>query len=333
MIAAVRKCGVCKTPGHNRRRCPTKTSKGKIVFNYIPLVSYIIDFIVTENSYKELYNLSKVSINFEKAVHFITRKVFEIDNENNSIFYNRNITFIQSFPQVRKLNISYPYRSLENKIGEFRHMSSFTQLTYLNISYNNKLPQNVLSYFKNNINLQHLKISHCPKINNESLDYLKYFPNLTYLNVRLCTITNLQFLKYCPNIETLKVDCSHISNNSFVHLKLCPVLKNLSLDNCVNMNDSGFTNICSLSLLEKFHIRDAPAITNNVTMHLKQLKHLIIEHCHRITDMIYLKNVPKLYREYGYMEVYDEHIKYTFNVGNHVECVEGDGEYCRVIIK
>ena len=33
-----------------------------------------------------------------------------------------------------------------------------------------------------------------------------------------------------------------------------------------------------------------------------------------------------------YMGVYDEHTKYTFNVLDHVECVEGDGEYCRVII-
>ena len=48
--------------------------------------------------------------------------------------------------------------------------------------------------------------------------------------------------------------------------------------------------------------------------------------------MLCLKNVPKLYREYMYMGVYDEHTKYTFNVLDHVECVEGDGEYCRVII-
>ena len=341
MTMTARKCGICNESGHNRRRCLKKTTKGKIIFNYTPLVSYILEFIVTRNSYKELYDLSNVSKIFQKSVHFITRELFEIENEYfmnsrgdcisriqytskipsvmvlderkrdeeyylNYLFSNRTFKYIQSVSQIRKLDMNYKWACASEKqmiSTGFKHACSLTQLTHLNLSYNNKLPKNVLSYFRKNINLQYLNISQCAKIKNESLSYLEYFPNLTYLNLRGIKITNLNFLIHCPKLKILKLQNTHITDNNLVNLKSCPNLEALSFSDCPKITTKGFNHLCCLSSLKKFHVLYAPLIDNDVMLYLKtlpSLNHLIMELCKNVTDMSSLNHVGELYRELWY---------------------------------
>ena len=341
MTMTAHKCGICNESGHNRRRCLKKTTKGKIIFNYTPLVSYILEFIVTRNSYNELYDLSKVSKIFQKSVNFITRELFEIENEYfmNSrgdcisrvqytskipsvmnlaerkkeeeyyleyLFSNRTFKYIQSFSQIRKLDMNYKWAcaSKKPKISTgFKHAHSLTQLTHLNLSYNNNLPKNVLSYFRKNINLQYLNISQCAKIKNESLSYLEYFPNLTYLNLRGITITNLEFLRHCPKLKIFKLESTHITDSNLVNLTLCPNLEALSFSDCPKITNHGFHHLCCLSSLKKLHVLYAPLIDNDVMLYLKTLpalNHLILELCAKVTDMSSLNHVAELYREATY---------------------------------
>lgn len=278
--ARVHTCGICKEPGHNRKSCTMKKTNSKFVLNYVPLVLYICEFIATDTSYEQLYILSKVSIYFQKAVHFITRKVFEIECEEEHIFNNQTIKYIQPFTQLHKLKLSYFYIMPKDYFNTgVKYLYSLTKLTHLDLSYNKTIPTNVLSYFKKNTNLQHLKISHCMhKINNKSLAYLKYFPNLTYLNVRYNTITNLKFLKYCPNLKILKLDCRRLKDKDFALLASCPLLTSLSLDSCGRITNNGFQHILSLRSLKNLHISYAPNLNEDMLSTLNtlpQINHLV----------------------------------------------------------
>ena len=302
------RCGLCKEPGHNRRSCcqrPEKKTKGKIIFNYTPMVSYILDFLVTEKSYKELYDLSKVSTTFKNSIHFLTRNVLEIETDTCT---NRTFKYIQSFPQVRKLNLSRVWcmEEMEEKLDRgLKYGSSFTELTHLDLSGNETIPTKVLSYFQNNTKLEYLKLSQCAKIKNNSLSYLKYFPNLTYLNLRLTNITNLRFLKHCPNLETLKIECFNLSDKDLVSLKSCTKLRVLSMDSCRNISNEGFKHICCLSSLERLHISNAELINNGVTRYLKRLpllNYLALDYCHNVTDISSLNDVAEVYRDEDYYD-------------------------------
>ena len=300
------RCGLCKEPGHNRRSCchclkKTTKGKGKIILNYTPLVSCILDFLVTEKSYKELYDLSKVSTTFKNSIHFLTRKVLEIETDTCT---NRTFKYIQCFPQVRKLNLSRIWcriEEMDEKLDRgLKHGSSFTELTHLDLSGNETIPTKVLSYFQNNTKLEYLKLSMCAKIKNNSLSYLKHFPNLTYLNLRHTNITNLRFLKHCPNLETLKIECLNLSDKDLVCLKSCTKLRVLSMDSCRNISNEGFKHICCLSSLERLHITNSELINNGVTLYLKRmplLNYLALDYCPEVVDTTSLNHVAELYRD------------------------------------
>lgn len=295
----VRKCGICRQPGHNRRRCPVKENKSKCkVFGYTPLVISILDFLVTDNSYEQLYDLSKVSTMFQKAVHFITRKTVDIKFVDNAMFCNDTIKHLQPFTQLRSLNLSY-YYLLKGSNGYissgFEHLSSLTELTHLDVSYNSELPTNVLMYFKNNKKMQHLKISNCIHnyiciINNNSLSYLDNFPDLRYLNVRGCKLTNLSFLRFCPKLETLKFCLDDLVDGALEDLKFCSNLKSISID----CDDIDFKFISCIRSLERVHLIGPSKIDNNDVVYLKSLPYLnclILDVCDNICDLSSLSHV------------------------------------------
>lgn len=295
-MSTVRKCGICREPGHNRRRCPTKENKGK-VFKYTPLVITILDFLVTDHSYEQLYDLSKVNTMFQKAIHFITRKTVDIKFDVR--FCNRTIKYLQPFTQLRYLNLSYGGFLKPNGYisSGFEHLSSLTELTHLDVSYNQELPANVLMYFRNNNKLQHLKISNCintynwnSAINDNSLSYLENFPDLKYLNVRGCKLTNLSFLRFCPKLETLKIDLDGILDIALENLTLCSNLRSLS----VKCDDIDLKFISSIRSLERIHIFGASKIDNNDVVYFKSLPHLkclILELCDNVCDLSCLSHI------------------------------------------
>jgi len=302
MSTSVRRCGICRTSGHNRRCCPAKKHKGNIVFGYTPLVLSIFDFLVTDHSYEQLYALSKVSSTFQKAVHFITKKTVDFCVDDVETFCNKTIKYIQPFTQLRTLCLSYLHiaRPTGYIHSGFKHLSSLTELIHLDISYNRKIPSNVLLYFKNNKNLQHLKISQCySRINDRSLSYLKYFPDLRYLNLRGNNrITDLSFLRHCPKLETLKIDIHHMGDGSFDCLKFCPNLKSLST---YRYNDStcdiDFKDLSCLHSLERLHLQGASKISNSdidCLEHLQSLTYLDLDTCRGISDLSFLKLCPNL---------------------------------------
>lgn len=290
-----RKCGFCTETGHNRRSCPNKETKGKTVFNYTPLLLYIFDFLVADNSYKELYELSQVSSQFQKSVHFITRNVFEIQTEicDNTIF-----KYFQCFTNLRKLNLTRIFdihMEYDGKLNRgLKHATSLTQLTHLDLSGVESLPINFLSYFNKHSKLQHLKISYCPKINNKSLSYLQHFPNLTYLNLRgAYNITNLRFLKHCPNLVTLKICCTNIHDNDLKYLKFCTKLNHLTMEVLPHITTTGFKLISQIRSLHKLHIIYADLIDNSIAEYLKTmplLNHVICRGCD-VTNLSSLTNV------------------------------------------
>ena len=295
-MSTVRKCGICREPGHNRRRCQVKEIIGK-VFGYTPLVVSILDFLVTDRSYEQLYDLSKVNTSFQKAVHFITRNTVDIKFSENFMFCNRTIKYLQPFTQIRSLNLSYqcvdrPYRYIDSG---FKHLSSFTNLSHLDISYNEKLPTNVLFYFKNNKKLQYLKISQCNNdITDSSLSYLENFPDLRYLNVRYCKLTSLSFLQFCPKLETLKLECRE-ETISLDELKFCPNLKSLSIHLIYYGSRYIDSKVIScLRSLERLHVVRASKVDDDDVACLKDLpclKYLYLDMCDNITDLSSLDNI------------------------------------------